>query len=206
MSKKIIFVDWDGTLSSSKFWHNLRNTNDNFAKKVDNFFSFEKQIVNSWMSGLLTSEYINKLISGISGISEHVLWMELILSCENMEIRSNTVDLIQKVRLDNFVILVTGNMDCFTRFTVPALKLKDKFDLIVNSADVGYLKTDYNGKIFIDCLKKFGIDNIKQAYLIEDSLNTCNTFIELGGTAFKVNDIKETDVYLEKILMDDVVI
>ena len=59
-------------------------------------------------------------------------------------------------------------MDCFTRFTVSALGLERIFDLIINSADIGYLKDEHNGKIFIDCLKQFNIDDMSNSYLLED--------------------------------------
>jgi len=206
MNKKIIFIDWDGTLSSSRFWGELRETNNNFAKIVNDFFIFEKKIVIDWMKGLLTSEYINKIISQKSGISEDKLWKIFISDCQNMIIDPHAINLIQNIRVKYPVILVTGNMDCFTRFTIPALKLNDKFDLIVNSADVGYLKTDYNGKCFMDCAKQFNIKSMSNAYLIEDSVKTCETFSRLGGNALKVSNLNETLSHLKLLLIGDTTI
>lgn len=199
MNKKIIFIDWDGTLSSSKFWENLRNTDNNFTKIVDDFFTFEKETVIDWMKGLLTSEHINKIISQRADIPEDELWQIFISDCQNMKVDPYAIALIQEIRAKYPVILVTGNMDCFTRFTIPALKLNDKFDLIVNSADVGYLKTDHNGSLFVDCTKQFNIENMSHSYLIEDSTKTCETFSKLGGNALQVSNLSETIVHLEML-------
>ena len=155
MNKKIIFIDWDGTLCWSRFWESLIKSNPKFAQGIDDFFSSEKETINNWMRGKFNSEEINKIISQRIGLPNEIVWQTFVSDCQKMEIDKEAVSLIKRLREKYLVILVTGNMDCFTRFTVPALRLEEVFDSIVNSADIGYLKTDYNGKIFIDLLQQF---------------------------------------------------
>ena len=198
--KKIIFIDWDGTLCWSRFWESLLKSDLKFAEVVNNFFVSDKEIVIDWMKGKLKSEEINKIISEKTGLPLDMIWQTFISDCKKMEVYPEIVIFIKKLRKKYPVVLVTGNMDCFTRFTVPALKLNEMFDYIVNSADVGYLKTDHNGKTFIDCLKRFNIDDISSAYLLEDSLKTCTMFNQLGGTAFKINNKEDTLNCLKNLL------
>jgi FMN phosphatase YigB (HAD superfamily) len=204
MIKKVIFIDWDGTLSTSRFWESTKKNDSNFTKIVDDFFTFEMETMNKWMKGLFNSEYINKIISDRSGIPEDQLWQSFVSDCQNMKTYPDTIELIQKIRLNCPVILVTGNMDCFTRFTVPALKLNEKFDLIINSSDIGYLKTENNGKIFFDCLKIYNRESLSESYLIDDSIKTCDLFSSLGGNVLRVNEIKDTIEYLKMILVNDI--
>jgi FMN phosphatase YigB (HAD superfamily) len=199
-NKKIIFIDWDGTLCWSRFWESLLKSDLKFAAVVNDFFVSDKKIVIDWMRGKFKSEEINKIISEKTGLPLDMIWQTFVSDCKRMEVDPEIVILIKELRKKYSVILITGNMDCFTRFTVPALRLNEMFDYIVNSADVGYFKTDYNGKIFIDCLKQFNIDDISSAYLLEDSLKTCAMFNQLGGTAIKINDKKDTVNCLKNLL------
>ena len=197
MNKKIIFLDWDGTICWSRFWESLIKSDVVFAQAVNKFFLYEKEIVHNWMRGKIKSEQINVIISRKTGLSRAKVWREFVSNCEKMKIDKDIISLVKKVRKKHPVILVTGNMDCFTRFTVPALKLNEIFDDIVNSADIGYLKTDYDGRVFIDLLEKFDIDNISNAYLLDDSEKTCKIFNQLGGTAIKINSKKDTINHLK---------
>jgi len=200
MNKKIIFLDWDGTLCWSRFWESLTKTNPEFSKEIDNFFMFEKEMVTNWMRGKIGSEEINKFISQKTGFSESKLWQIFVSDCKNMKIDSEVTELIKKLKEKYLIVLVTGNMDCFTRFTVPELGLERFFDLIINSADIGYLKNEHNGKIFTDCLKRFNIDDMSKAYLLEDSEKVCNIFTKLGGQTMKINNNEDTIKYLKLLL------
>lgn len=86
---------------------------------------------------------------------------------------------------------MTGNMDSFTRFTVPALALDKYFDSISNSFYEGKLKTDEGGKLFLDYAEKYDVC-IEDCIVIDDSEKVCSVFEVLGGSAFRItpqNDI-----------------
>ena len=90
------------------------------------------------------------------------------------------------------MILVTDNMDCFTRFIAPALGLEKIFDKIINSSDLGYLKTEREGETFLACSRALHIP-MNRTFLIDDSSETCEFFNSLGGRSFIVkNGIDDT--------------
>jgi FMN phosphatase YigB (HAD superfamily) len=201
MNKNIIFIDWDGTLSWSKYWESLLKTDTNFEKVVNDFFTNEKKMEALWMRGKIKSENINKLISKRSNLSEELLWEIFVFDCQNMKINPYVISLIQKLKEKYTIILVTGNMDCFSRFTVPALGLDRIFDHIINSSDVGYLKTEFEGKTFIDCFAKFNVSDVSNSYLLDDLEENCKLFSKIGGNSMKINNKDDTLNYL-KILLE----
>lgn len=200
MDKNIVFIDWDGTLCWSRFWESLSESNVAFKKVVNDFFTFEKETVNNWMRGDFTSEEINSIISDRSGLSKTLIWQAFISDCQKMYVDPEVISLIEKVREKYTVVLATGNMDCFSRFTIPALKLDKIFNLIINSYDIGYLKTEFNGRTFTDCIKQFKITDISKSYLLDNSENVCMVFNGLGGKAMKVNSKEDTINYLQTLL------
>lgn len=199
MKRKVIFIDWDGTLCFSRFWETLSAKNSTFSQVVANFFATEKEMIRNWMRGKHTSEEINKLLSERAGLLEKEVWNSFVSDCQQMKIDLKITKTIKKLRKKHNVILITGNMDCFSRFTVPSLKLDRLFDRVINSYDTGMLKTDDNGKQFFDCLNVYN-SNISESYLIEDSANTCEVFTKLGGKALKVNKKEDTLTHLNKFL------
>jgi len=201
MNKKVIFIDWDGTLCFSRFWETLSAENPAFSQVVADFFTTEKEMIRNWMRGKYTSEEINKLLSERANLPEKKVWKSFVSDCQKMELDIKITKTIKKLRKKHNVVLITGNMDCFSRFTVPSLKLDKLFDRVINSYDTGVLKTDDNGRQFFDCLS-FYSSKISDAYLIEDSANTCEVFTKLGGRALKVNRKEDTYDYINTILKD----
>ena len=86
-------------------------------------------------------------------------------------------------------------MDSFSRFTVPALNLDSYFDNISNSYYEGKGKSDNNGEIFTEYAWKYGVA-LEDCTLIDDGIEVCNIFRELGGTAHQVTVNKDIDYYL----------
>lgn len=120
MNKKIIFIDWDGTLCWSRFWESLSKENLEFSLIVERFFVNNKNIVRDWMRGKYSSEEINEMLSNKTTLPPVRIWQSFVFDCQNMQLDHVLVELIENLRKKFIVILITGNMDCFTRFTVPA--------------------------------------------------------------------------------------
>src|SRR5690348_9680988 len=136
--RKVIFFDWDGTISMSRFWQQLENPNHShhgILQFTDNLlFGENKDLVRSWMVGSVTSEEVVQEISKISGIDENIIFSELELSCRSMKpVASNLFELIARVRAKSIVSIATDNMDTFTRWTIPSLNLEKHFDGVLNS-------------------------------------------------------------------------
>ena len=95
-------------------------------------------------------------------------------------------------------ILITVNMDSFSRFTVPALKLNDYFDDISNSFYEGKFKSDNEGEVFRDYLNKYSAP-AEASILIDDSIGACETFRALGGIAYQVTPDEDVSHHLAQL-------
>ena len=95
-------------------------------------------------------------------------------------------------------ILITVNMDCFSRFTVPALQLNNYFDAISNSYYEGKFKSDNGGEIFTEYIEKYSAPT-ESCILIDDSSSACETFKSLGGIAYRVTEEEDLVTHLSKL-------
>lgn len=193
--KTIIFIDFDGTLCHDRFW---RSFGEHDHEKIQIAFRANKTIVNDWMRGDYTSEEINKLISLETNIPFDKLWQVFVADCKSMRVDSEVLNRIQNLRKTFYTILVTDNMDCFSRFTVPALNLDKYFDLIVNSFNIKKRKDDNGGELFMQLADKFD-SKLENCILADDSEETCNIFSKLGGESCLVTLEKPLSYWLEKI-------
>ncbi len=186
--KPTLLIDFDGTLCHDRFWRSLELWS--LHKVQDYVFgpNSDKELVSNWMKGKYTSEEVHKRLADDLGIDYDHIWQVFVRDCENMSIDENLLNGISNLRSRYNVILCTDNMDCFSRFTVPSLRLKDYFDEIINSYDKGISKNDNDGELFQKTVSGYG-SSIAESILIDNSKNTCNIFEKLGGkTCFVTKD------------------
>lgn len=190
---RTLFIDFDGTICHDRFWRGLKP--DEYTQIQNFLFSGKNILVADWMRGRYTSEEINRAVEIETSLPYDYLWQVFVNDCQTMFVDPKIIDLIQVLRNRYHVVLITGNMDCFTRFTLPALKLEASFDEIVNSYYEGQLKTENEGATFV----KYTKGGISEAILIEDSTKSCEVFRRLGGTAYQVTKPGDTANYLLKL-------
>ncbi|MDD2786293.1 MAG: haloacid dehalogenase-like hydrolase [Patescibacteria group bacterium] len=194
--KPILFIDFDGTLCNDKFW---RSIDPVIFEKIQSFlFSENKSVKHDWMKGVYSSEDINRLIAKELNVPFEKIWNVFVEDCKTMAISRNSLDRIKELRNDHIVILVTDNMDCFTRFTVPAQKLDSFFDYIINSFEVKKFKEYNEGEIFIRLADRAGT-KIEDCILIDNSKNLCTLFSKLGGKSHLVTSETPLDYWLDKL-------
>lgn len=190
MSYDVIFIDWDGTLSRSRFWEQWAN--DPIRKKdnqliQERFFQTTPEMLETWMRGALNTEAIVEEIARRTGLEAKVLLSGLQESCKQMKLLDSTaLDLIVKVRKQGMkVVIATDNMDTFTRWTVPALQLHHYFDDILNSHFLKALKKDKKedgtSAFFGGYLQKYSIEP-GRSVLIDDSSR--NVVVEEFGMGY----------------------
>ncbi|MFH0906893.1 MAG: hypothetical protein V1829_01410 [bacterium] len=186
--KKVFFIDFDGVLSYVPFWHSLKDPNHelhNYLSSIENFlFKENSNLVNEWMTGKHSSEDIHRIISKNLNISYSSLFEAFEKDCKDMKVSKKVLNKLSNLKKDYYLILSTGNMDSFDRFTLPSEKYLFKvFDQIHNSFNLGMLKTSNNGEYFKNVVrdKKVSFSN---CYLIDDSQKACNLFEILGGKAY----------------------
>jgi FMN phosphatase YigB (HAD superfamily) len=145
MQPKVLFIDWDGTLSNSRFWERWRTNPKELIKYQlieEVLFRDSKDLLVEWMCGYKTAGNVVQYIADVTGLLYEELITELQHSCENMVfIDEDLIHSIQKIRDKGIgVVVATDNMDTFSRWTAPALKLDDYFDGTLLSVDRGALK------------------------------------------------------------------
>lgn len=192
MKTKILFLDWYGTLSSELFWPHIKKEDPKLSKRIEDIlFNYSSELIRQWMLGDISAEAICDVIAENNTATSAMLFDELIKSCENMHVNQNTVETIQELRNDHHIILVTDNMDCFSRFTVPKTGIEKWTDAILNSSDLKRFKTDEQGKTFIDATRSLRIP-FHQTFCVDDSSKTCDVVRSLGGTAIQTNGVEKT--------------
>ncbi len=196
-NKPILFCDFDGVLCHDKYWQSLPPEENRLIQNL--LFGEDRTIVNDWMRGKYSAETINEMISQNTGIPYDRLWATFVSDCQTMRIVDGALEKILCLRNQFSIILITGNMDSFTRFTLPALKLDQYFDLISNSFYEGKLKTDNDGQIFLDFTDKFNT-NIASCFVLDDSPNVCAIFEKLGGQALLVTSKYDLVYHLNNLL------
>lgn len=190
--KPLLFIDFDGTLCHDKFWRSLKP--DEIEKIQNHLFVHNKQMVFDWMMGKYSSEELNHFVSSETGLEYDYLWNIFTEDCKTMKIGHNDLNKIKSLSKYYTTILMTDNMDCFSRFTVPSLKLDDYFDKIINSYDTRESKNIAFKKIMNETSDK--AENI----LIDNSPTTCEIFNELGGTIYLATESEPLSFWLDRII------
>ena len=194
--RPILFIDFDGTLCHDRFWRSIEASS---FQQIQNFlFSENKSVIQDWMKGVYSSEDINRLISKELNIPFEKIWKTFVADCESMTISKDILNRIEKLRKDYKTILITDNMDCFTRFTVPAQKLDSFFDSIVNSFENKKFKGHNEGEVFIQSADKTNT-KVENCILIDNSKSACAVFSKLGGKSCFVTSENTLDYWLEKL-------
>src|SRR3989339_486159 len=194
---RILFVDFDGTICHDRFWRSLDTSTFEKIQKI--LFGKNKSMINEWMRGIHSSEDINHFISKELNLSFEYLWGHFVNDCENMTVAQEVLYGIEKLKNDFHTVLITDNMDCFTRFTVPALKLNLYFDLIVNSCESKKFKCDNNGEIFVHLLNEYN-SKIDRSILIDNSQVVCDIISQRGGNVCLVTIEKPALFWLKKLV------
>ncbi len=188
-TKPILFVDFDGTICHDRYWRSLTVAKHNELQRL--LFENDTTLVNDWMYGKYTAEEVNQIAAEKIGMSFKNLWVLFVNDCSTMVVPQKVLEIFSELRDRYTVMLITGNMDSFSRFTVPALNLERYFDHISNSYYEGKHKTDNGGEIFIEYAGKYGV-TLKECAVFDDSKDACALFEELGGNVHHVT--REYDI------------
>lgn len=194
--KPILFVDFDGTICHERYWRSLPETEHQGIQKL--LFGEDTQMVHDWMRGKYTAEEVNRFASDQLGLDYDYLWNIFVDDCKTMHVPESVLKSIKSLNNIYTTILITGNMDSFSRFTVPALSLEDYFDEISNSFYEGRHKTDDNGSLFNKFTNKYGV-SVNNCVLLDDSDKVCAVFTKLGGTSLQVSSDVSIEQHLSKL-------
>ncbi|MDB5179901.1 MAG: hypothetical protein JWN12_533 [Candidatus Saccharibacteria bacterium] len=172
--KKILFIDWNKTLSHSLFWEQLKDTDASTYEEIEKWlFVDNRPIINTWMRGGITSRKVIRNMSRDIKRPYNLLWEQFVISCQQMQWSVNGLETyITKIKLNGTkVVIATDNMDSFLEHTVPGMKLDRIFDDWIVSSKIHHLKDEdeTDGIRFFDAyLKKHNL-TYQDAVLLDDS-------------------------------------
>jgi FMN phosphatase YigB (HAD superfamily) len=210
MNYEMIFVDWDGTLSNSRFWERWRDDPEHaekYAKIQKSLFETAagKNLVQQWMTGQRNYTHAIKHVHEWQHLPVDELEAELQYSAENMKlIDPSVLTTVQKLRdTGKFVVIATDNMDTFDKWTVPALGLQNHFDNVLNSNKIQKLKSHihelYNrSEFFYRYLNDMGIAP-ENAVLLDNDLDA-KRLESIGINFLHVTDEQPLSYHLDNIL------
>ncbi len=194
--KPVLFIDFDGTLCHDRFW---RSAEPELLVRIQNaLFGTDTERVNAWMLGRYSSEEIHQWLARELNIEYEKLWKLFVNDCERMFVEPRVLEHIQELRKQYLIILVTDNMDCFDRFTVPSLGLNRYFYQIVNSSREGVSKNEQEGILFRKLFEALGVSP-EETRLFDNSRNTCLLFEKFGGSGSLVTTEEPLLRLLEQI-------
>ncbi len=199
-TKKVVFLDWNGTLSKSFFWEQMRVSNnkkvkESYGKGDKALFSKPKEYIQDWMRGGKTTELVLKEIADETKSQFEKILREFIVGCKSMTFVSNDLPrIILDLRKRGFcVVIATNNMDCFTRWTVTSMGLEDMFDEILNSFYLKGLKHDVNQNgesvFFKDFFAKYKVSP-SECIFLDDSIDKDNYISDLGIKYVQIDSSK----------------
>lgn len=185
---KIIFIDWNKTLSNSIFWHQLiepgHKLNGKLPKIESVLFSKEFDLVNPWMLGKINSQHVCEFISEKTGISSQLLQNELEISCRQMTFVNKEVEkLLNKIKKKGIpLVIATDNMDTFTNYTYPEINKNNLFAGCINSYETGCFKYECikDALPFFDSYLRIRRLTYRDVVLIDDSIEKNGNFQRLG--------------------------
>lgn len=191
--KPLLLVDYDGTICFDRFWRSAKG--ELFEEIQVHLFGTERQVLTKWMRGELSSEEVNQFLAQKINISYQKLWEIFVHDCQTMRVDPQHLLKIRNLRSRFAAVLLTDNMDCFSRFTVPALNLDQSFDAILNSADHGQMKRDANGALFAKTAQTYG-NIMSDVWLVDNSKQACDHLAALGGNACFVDTDHPVEFWL----------
>lgn len=203
---RVVFIDWNGTLSGSKFWGHLENTNPDLFRRIeDGLFGNLRGLIKPWMKGEIKTEHVIRSIADYSNLPYVTLFDEFLYSCYNMEFVSKDVPMLVKaLQKRGFkVVIATDNMDSFTRWTTRYMNLSGLFDNILSSHDLRGMKKDINKNgssvFFSEFLKKEKLQP-GESVLIDDSADDIEIIKSFGIDYIQIESGKGLVPALKRIL------
>ena len=203
---KVVFVDWFVTLTSTMFLSHLKQRDFELFEKIDSKIFVENFDTwhFDWARGRISKEDVAYLIAadGYTSYSEVLKIFNECCSVQQVDNPDKLWPVIDKIRAKGIkVVLATDNWDIFCDYTVPALKLKDHFDKILSSNELGFIKRDmHDGRLFFfDDYLRDNYIAYDEAVLLDDAPINIECCKACGMQATLVASSADTLEELEKI-------
>jgi FMN phosphatase YigB (HAD superfamily) len=177
---RYLFIDWANTLSTAHFWEQFRDPQHPhhamYAHAQATIFASRggSPWLDAWIHGKRTSEEIIAAVYQHPAFDPDFVLRELQDSCEKMQFVDPAIPAyLQSIRAHGIkVIIATDNMDTFSRWTVPGMRLSTLVDGWLNSADLKCTKTETDvlgQSLFFGPFLRANHIEAKESLLIDDN-------------------------------------
>jgi len=193
MTYKTIFIDWYITLSHSHYWEHLRTTDPESFTLFSGWLTSNMDEFSVWMRGHHTTSRIAEMIAIETNRPAKFVQSELEISCYDLKVDiPDIIHELQRLRASGCrVVLATDNIIDFSNITIDSQNLRNVFDDILNSAELGVLKSDVGGGFF-DSYLSANNQTATECMLIDDSLAVSEGIEGTGLEQRRVRDSAET--------------
>lgn len=193
-----IVFDFGFTLSSDLYFKIAPPEYPNFQELIQQKIFSNNALVDHWMAGAVTIHNIAEELAPIVRMEVARIVNFLELGCQNLTFNEAVWNFAMQQRaVGRKTAIVTGNMDVFTNVVMPFHKLREKFDVIINSFDYHVIDKNVLWAKAFEILGH-GI-GYRQSLLIEDGANNVRKFRANGGYAYQYENDKQFLKWLELV-------
>jgi hypothetical protein len=208
---RVIFMDWNGVLSSSPFWQSMQPVSPKgslqigLMNRLEEIFAHDVRLSEAWMRGERTTADLFADIRNLQGARRTADFLErrLIDDCLRMVVDAKLFAALGHAKLRVPIVLATDNTEDFAKAFDRAktgkswLRRRDGreadatlsdvtrhfFDIIC-SARVGVLKAEDPVRFFGTWLAHHAL-TFKDALLVDDRLDNIEAFRKAGGSTLR---------------------
>lgn len=201
---KVVFIDWNETLSFGKFYGHLVQQNPALFHRLEQkLFHEHKEMIRPWMLGQVTFDDICAVLQDDT-LTKDEIEQHFIDGARHLKLAdSETFDLIQSIRRKGCpVIIATDHMDVFGRYIFPLHRLDRFFDGYICSTQTGAFKGDKNEAnrlpFFEPYRQKHGLA-YSEMVLIDNSSVSVEAAKSVGMKAVQIQSPQDVRKALEEI-------
>ncbi len=196
-NKNILFIDFNWVISYKNFWHSLEIKDNKTYESINNYLFKENiNIVKDWMVWKYSSNEVCEYISNNLSLDFKYIYNTLVGDCKKIDLSEKILKLLEKLKKYYNIVLVTDNMDCFSKYTLKYnAKYFKVFDWIFNSSEHWFFKNE----IYNDYIIKYN-SQINLSYLIDDSIRNCDFFNKLWWNALNLKWEEDVVGWLKVLL------
>ena len=199
---KCVVFDFANTLSSDHYFNISPPGCPQWFEVIQKHIFGQPSIINPWMKGELTSLDIAGMLSKYFPLRVETILEIMEAGCQDLQFNPAVRNFAAALRsAQRKTALVTANMDIFSKVVVPAHKLYQLFDVILNTSDFHELRKEKLWPVAFERLGEgIGFGN---SLLIEDGENEPATFRALGGWAYQYSNDTAFLEWLETVAWKD---
>ena len=201
---KVVFIDWNETLSFGKFYCHLAKENPALFQYLEQkLFQDHKEMIRPWMLGQVKFEDICAVLTDNS-LTATQITQHFIDGFKHLKIADSKIfALIQEIRRKGCPVLIaTDHMDVFGRYAYPLHHLEQFFDGYICSAEVGAFKADKDdaGRLpFFETYRQTHGLTYPEMALIDNSVWSTDSAKSVGMWAIQIKTPQDVQAALEEV-------